>query len=243
LFSTYFRMDAKLRKEKSNQIEDIYVLLAGRFGPQHWWPGETPFEVIVGAILTQSASWNNVEKAIVKLKQAQLLDPRAMLLQSDADLAKLIYSCGYYNMKARKLLAFVEWLSLRFDGCLEKIWEMPAGDLRRELLSIYGIGEETADSILLYAGNKTVFVIDAYTRRIADRLGLPVKGTRYSDYQVLFSTNLEADPAIFNEYHALLVALGKNLCLKNSPCCAQCCLSGLCRYAIQRRENSGQSQD
>jgi endonuclease III related protein len=220
-----------METEVSTPIKEIYLRLADHFGPQHWWPGETPFEVITGAILTQSASWSNVEKAILKLKMANILNPEALLVQPESDLAKMIYCCGYYNMKARKLLAFVEWLSMRFDGCLDKVWQIKTDDLRRELLSIYGIGEETADSILLYAGNKAVFVIDAYTRRIADRLGLPVRGKRYYDYQVLFSTNLKADPVIFNEYHALLVALGKNYCLKNMPRCAVCCLSDLCCFA------------
>jgi endonuclease III related protein len=237
-----FPSETEMETEVFTPIKAIYLRLADHFGPQHWWPGETPFEVIAGAILTQSASWSNVEKAILKLKKANILNPEALLVQSESELAKMIYCCGYYNMKARKLLAFVEWLNMRFDGCLDKVWQIKTDDLRRELLSIYGIGEETADSILLYAGNKSVFVIDSYTRRIADRLGLPVRGTRYSDYQVLFSTNLKADPAIFNEYHALLVALGKNYCLKNKPRCAACCLSDLCCFAINSRCSSSIKQ-
>jgi endonuclease III related protein len=212
-------------------LKNIYQRLLESYGPQHWWPAETPFEVIVGAILTQSAAWTNVEKAILKLKQAAVLSPSAMQLLSQSDLAVMVHSCGYYNVKARKLLAFVEWLCLRFDGRLEKMCALEVEPLRRELLAVYGIGEETADSILLYAAQKPVFVIDAYTRRIVDRLGLPLEGSQYSHYQQLFTRNLPPDLALFNEYHALLVALGKNCCLKTRPRCASCGLAALCAYA------------
>jgi len=211
-------------------LENIYQRLYSHFGPQHWGPGETPFEIIVGAILTQSAAWSNVEKAILRLKQADVLSPQAMQMVPQSELAELVHSCGYYNMKAKKLLAFVEWLCLRYDGSLDKLFDRPLTPLRRELLAVYGIGEETADSILLYAGQKPIFVIDAYTRRIADRLQLPVAGTHYADYQDLFMRCLPARQALFNEYHALLVAQGKNYCLKSSPRCDGCCLKDLCRF-------------
>jgi endonuclease-3 related protein len=212
-------------------LKNVYRRLLACYGPQHWWPGETPFEVIVGAILTQSAAWHNVEKAILKLKNAGLLDPAEMQMLCPEELASLIHSCGYYNMKAKKLLAFVEWLSFRFDGSLEKMFSQETATLRRELLAVYGIGEETADSILLYAGNKPVFVIDAYTRRIIDRLGLSVSGPQYAGYQALFTRHLPPESPLFNEYHALLVALGKNCCLKTNPRCAQCCLKDICQFA------------
>ena len=209
---------------------NIYRRLLATFGPQSWWPGETPFEVIVGAILTQSAAWTNVEKAISKLKKANLLTPSSLRMVSQPELAILIHSSGYYNMKAKKLLSFVNWLNWRFGGSIEKMFVQDARSLRLDLLKIYGIGEETADSILLYAGNKPVFVIDAYTRRIIGRLGLPVSGPNYGDYQRLFMSHL-ADFTLFNEYHALLVALGKHFCLKNNPHCESCCLNDLCEHS------------
>jgi endonuclease III related protein len=210
---------------------NIYRRLLVAFGPQSWWPGETPFEVIVGAILTQSAAWTNVEKAISKLKKANLLAPSSLRMVSQPELAILIHSSGYYNMKAKKLLSFVNWLDWRFGGSIEKMFVQDARSLRLELLKIYGIGEETADSILLYAGNKPVFVVDAYTRRIISRLGLPVSGPKYGDYQRLFMNHLDADLTLFNEYHALLVALGKHFCLKNDPHCESCCLNDLCEHS------------
>jgi len=212
-------------------LKNIYERLVACYGPQHWWPGETPFEVIVGAILTQCAAWNNVEKAILKLKSAAVINPLAMQRLSHPELVVLVHSCGYYNMKAKKLRSFVEWLDRRFESSLEKMFSVETGSLRRELLQVYGIGEETADSILLYAGNKPMFVIDAYTRRIIDRLSLPVSGPKYADYQDLFMRNLPPDRLVFNEYHALLVALGKNCCLKTRPRCAWCCLRSMCGYA------------
>jgi endonuclease-3 related protein len=214
-----------------NNLNNIYQRLLACFGPQHWWPAETPFEVIVGAILTQSAAWANVEKAILNLKKASLLTHSSLRKVPQGELKGLIHSCGYYNMKARKLLSFVKWLHARFEGNLEKMFVEDGQSLRRELLEVYGIGEETADSILLYAGNKPVFVIDAYTRRIVDRLGLPVTGPNYRDYQRLFMSNLDTELTLFNEYHALLVALGKHCCLKFNPRCEMCCLSDLCEYA------------
>jgi endonuclease-3 related protein len=159
-----------METSETNSLMNIYRRLFAAFGPQSWWPGETPFEVIVGAILTQSAAWTNVEKAISNLKKASLLTPSSLRKVSQNELAILIHSSGYYNMKAKKLLSFVNWLDSRFGGSIGKMFVQNDHSLRLELLKIYGIGEETADSILLYAGNKPVFVIDAYTRRIIDRL-------------------------------------------------------------------------
>lgn len=219
-----------MENSQANILMSIYRRLLASFGPQGWWPGETPFEVIMGAILTQSAAWTNVEKTISNLKKASLLTPSALIKVSQPELAILIHSSGYYNMKAKKLLSFVTWLDSRFGSSLENMFVQDVRSLRLELLKIYGIGEETADSILLYAGNKPVFVIDAYTRRIIDRLGLPVSGPKYGDYQRLFMSRLDADLTLFNEYHALLVALGKHCCLKNNPHCEWCCLNDLCEY-------------
>jgi endonuclease III related protein len=217
-----------MSNKKSQKLADIYNRLLTCYGPQHWWPGEEPFEIIVGAILTQSAAWTNVEKGIAKLKKARALSPRALRDLSQSELAKLIHSCGYYNAKAVKLKAFAKWFGERFADSLEKMFAVDTGPLRVELLEVHGIGEETADSILLYAGNKPIFVIDAYTRRIIDRLGLKPEGGKYADYQDLFMSNLPHDIRMFNEYHALFVALGKNVCRKSKPLCEECPLREIC---------------
>jgi len=213
-----------------NKIAEVYGRLYEYYGPQHWWPAEEPFEMIVGAILTQSAAWTNVEKAIGNLKQAGALSPEALRRLPETELAQIIYPSGYYNVKARKLKAFAEYFGARYGDNLEKLFRRDTNELRNELLSVYGIGEETADSILLYAGHKPVFVIDAYTRRISGRLGLrptvpsaPSTG-KYVDYQRLFMTALPLSAVLFNEYHALLVRLAKEACRKE-PDCGGCCLN------------------
>jgi endonuclease-3 related protein len=222
--------------QKLNEIlPDVYRKLLKRYGPQHWWPAREPFEVIIGAILTQSTAWTNVEKAIANLKVAGKLSPWALRRLSEAELAGLIHPCGYYNVKARRLKAFVSWLGEYFDDNLEKLLESDTGTLRERLLDIHGIGEETADSILLYAGNKPVFVIDAYTRRIIDRMGLTPASHDYADYQQLFTSNLPEDVKLFNEYHALLVRHAKEVCRKN-PLCQACCLN---RKQKSRRKEAG----
>ncbi len=205
-------------------LPDIYHKLFERFGPQHWWPAQEPFEVIVGAILTQSTAWTNVEKAIANLKAAGKLSPGALRRLPEAELAALIHPCGYYNIKARKLKTFVDWFGERYNDNLEKLFSGDIVSVRRELLGVNGIGEETADSILLYAGNKPVFVIDAYTRRIIERLGLAPQNNSYAAYQSLFMSNLLTDVKLFNEFHALLVRLGKEHCRKR-PLCDGCCLN------------------
>jgi len=208
-------------------LQDIYRRLLDEYGPQRWWPAESPFEVMVGAILTQSAAWANVEKAIGNLRRAGLLSPRGIHNQSLDELAPLVRPSGYYNAKAKKLKAMVEWLGKHSDN-LDKAFSGDTAELRSELLAVHGIGPETADSILLYAALKPVFVIDAYTRRILSRLGLASPEDTYDDLQRLFMANLEADVQIFNEYHALLVRLGKEACRK-APLCSQCCLAEICR--------------
>jgi endonuclease III related protein len=220
--------------KRRRTLLDIYHRLLASFGPQHWWPGEEPFEVIVGAILTQSTAWSNVEKSITSLKKVGALSPAAIRRLSREELGGLIHSCGYYNMKALKLKAFAGWLGDKYGDSLEKMFAGEAADLREALLGVHGVGEETADSILLYAGGKPVFVIDAYTRRICDRLGFKPKGNKYSHYQKLFTDNLPPDVRLFNEYHALLVALGKSHCLKSQPLCQGCCLAELCQKKEMR---------
>ena len=211
-------------KEVKRALLNIYPRLFSEYGPQHWWPARTRFEVITGAILTQSAAWTNVEKAIENLKQAGALSPGTIRRMSQDKLAMLIHPCGYYNTKARKLKAFAGWLGEYYYDNLDRLFDQATGELRHKLLDVYGIGEETADSILLYAGNKPVFVIDAYTRRIMSRLGLAPNVNSYTAFQRLFMANLPAEVQIFNEYHALLVRLAKEVCRK-SPLCGQCCLN------------------
>ncbi len=211
----------------SHRLLDIYRRLHVAYGPQHWWPGETPFEVIVGAILTQSAAWANVEKAIANLKAAGVLSPEGLAGLSEGELARLVYSAGYFNAKARKLKAFVALLSQRFDGELERLLAAPVEELRPLLLATHGIGPETADSILLYAAGRPVFVIDAYTRRSFSRLGLTPGHDSYDSWRALFMENLEADAALFNEYHALIVRHGKEVC-RRQPRCEVCPLREGC---------------
>ncbi|UCH42653.1 MAG: endonuclease [Dehalococcoidales bacterium] len=210
------------------KLHDIYHQMMSRYGPQYWWPAEEPFEVMVGAILTQSAAWRNVEKAIANLRATGVLSPRAIRQLSLSELAAIIYPSGYYNAKARKLKALVQWLG-EYQDNLDNLFTHSTDQLRQELLSVHGVGEETADAIILYTANKPVFVIDAYTRRIVYRLGLAPKGKSYAAYQALFSDNLPADPVLFNEYHALLVCLGKDVCRRN-PLCRQCCLREDCEF-------------
>lgn len=213
-----------------DKLQDVYSRLYARFGPQHWWPGDTPFEVIVGAILTQNTSWKNVEKAITNLKRAHLLNAAALRPVRLARLARLIRPSGYYNLKAKKLAAFVRFLYEAHHGRLSHLFAQETGALRVELLAVYGIGPETADSIILYAGNKPIFVVDAYTRRIMARLGLSSEDASYDDLQRLFMDHLPRDTALYNEYHALLVALGKDVCRKRAPRCGICPLHDICPH-------------
>lgn len=209
------------------RLREIYEILFRRYGPQHWWPADTPFEVIVGAILTQSAAWTNVEKAIVRLKETDALAPAALRRLPQPQLAALIRSSGYYNAKSIKLKAFAEWLGRDYGDDLDRLFAAETTVLREQLLAVHGIGEETADSIILYAANRPVFVIDAYTRRIITRLGMAPAENTYAAFQSLFMQNLPPDSKLFNEYHALFVRLGKENCRKK-PVCSGCCLNGAC---------------
>ena len=210
------------------KLQAIYRRLIDCYGPQHWWPADEPFEVIVGAILTQSTAWVNVEKAIGNLKQAGVLDRDSLYRISIEELAELIRPSGYYNMKARKVKAFVERL-YEYGGSLEQMFTPDIPYLRAELLSIYGIGQETADSIILYAAEKPVFVIDTYTQRIIGRLGMNPDYGNYGALQSLFMKNLPHNTRLFNQYHALLVQHGKSICRKTQPQCSKCCLKDICQ--------------
>jgi len=200
----------------------IYQKLYAYFGSQHWWPANTPFEVMVGAILTQNTNWTNVEKAIDNLKKNKLLTPHALYKISHKRLARLIRSAGYYNIKAKRLKEFLQFLFKVYQGSLKKMSQVDTLTLRKNLLSVNGIGPETADSMLLYALNKPMFVVDAYTRRILLRHHLIREVDAYERIQNLFMQNLKNDVKLFNEYHALLVRLGKDFCLKRKPKCEIC---------------------
>ncbi len=216
-------------KKIEKKLSRIYRGLLVFFGPQHWWPGETPFEVCIGAILTQNTSWQNVERAIGNLKAKKLLCPSRLRHISQKKLAGLIRPSGYFNIKARRLKEFLYFLFDEYGGDLNKMFKTEIRQLREQLLSVNGIGPETCDSILLYAGNKPIFVIDAYTRRILLRHRLIQEDATYHDMQELFMENLPKAVRLYNEYHALLVRLGKEICLKNNPECQICPLKRLAR--------------
>lgn len=231
------------------RLKLIYDLLFFSFGPQHWWPvtkeGEAvpkyhkssnltekqKLEICFGAILTQNTSWKNVEKAIVNLNKNNLIDIEKILKIKNKRLAEIIKPSGYYNQKAKRLKSFCKFLIKNHNGSLKKIFENDIKTLRKELLSINGIGPETADSIILYAAKKPVFVVDAYTKRILNRIGY--KERTYDELQRLFMESLPNSEKLFNEYHALLVELGKGTCKRN-PLCNECPVSRHCNYCNMR---------
>jgi endonuclease-3 related protein len=212
----------------ASTLSAIFDRLYQAFGPRHWWPGETAFEVMVGAVLTQNTAWINVVKAIDNLKAAGCLNPEALHRISEKELAGLIRPAGYYNLKAGRLKNMVSLVMDGGGGDPPRLLKRPLKRLRRELLGVKGIGPETADSILLYAAGYPVFVIDAYTRRILERHGLSHGGEPYDELQDMFMSSMPSDPQQFNEYHALLVHLGKHFC-KPKPHCAGCPLEDLKR--------------
>jgi endonuclease-3 related protein len=202
----------------TNLLMEIFDKLLKAFGPRHWWPGDTPFEVMVGAILTQNTSWKNVEKAIEKLKARKALTPDGIHRLKTSDLASLIRSSGFYRIKADRLKAFVDFLFEEFEGKVERMKKEPFEGLRKRLLEVKGIGQETADSILLYALQKPMFVVDAYTRRVLSRHGMISNRASYEEVQNLFMRHLPTDEKLFNEYHALLVHVAKSACKKIPQC-------------------------
>jgi endonuclease-3 related protein len=197
---------------------EIYQLLLNAFGPQHWWPCDSRFEIIIGAILTQNTSWANVEKAINNLKAAGCLTPEKLQKLELSQLAELIRPSGYYRIKAKRLKSFLDWLFENYEGDLTNLESINTEQLREELLSIKGIGRETADSILLYAFNRPVFVVDAYTARIAMRHRLIEPEADYEQLRDFFESNLPQDVQLFNEFHALLVRTGKEFCRPIARC-------------------------
>lgn len=209
---------------KEVKLKLLYDILFSAYGPQHWWPGDGPFEVMVGAILTQNTNWTNVERAINNLKGEGVLDPHSLYRISEKHLAGLIRPAGYFNIKARRLKSFIRLFVERYDGDHEKMKGCDAETLRAELLGVNGIGPETADSILLYALDKPVFVIDAYTKRVLHRHGFIDEKADYLECQELFHESLPRDVKLFNEYHALFVQVGKEHC-RPKPRCEGCPLN------------------
>ncbi|BCA78420.1 endonuclease III domain-containing protein [Desulfuromonas sp. AOP6] len=218
-------MDTTLR------LTQIFQRLSHHYGPLHWWPAETPFEVAVGAILTQNTTWTQVERAIDNLRQADVLSPAALRRVATTDLELMVRPAGFFRQKAHRLKLLAEHLCTFHDGRLEVLLAGPTEPVRRELLSLKGVGPETADSILLYAGGHPVFVVDAYTHRLCSRLGLTAGRMDYQALQALFMDHLPADAAQFNAYHGLIVQVCKDVCRKRSPRCPACPLAIDCPSA------------
>ncbi|WP_246559401.1 endonuclease III domain-containing protein [Citrifermentans pelophilum] len=211
----------------TERLLDIYARLYRHFGPCNWWPADSPFEVCVGAILTQNTNWGNVEKAVANLKRGGVLSPDGLKGVSLVALAEMIRPAGYFNVKSRRLKSFVDWLWDRYDGSIDRMSSVPLDAIRDELLAVHGVGRETCDSILLYAGNYPTFVVDAYTGRLFSRLGV-IDGTAdYETTRTLFMTHLQADVALYNEFHALIVLQCKEFCRKK-PVCGDCILKEIC---------------
>ncbi len=209
----------------------IFDRLAAHFGPLHWWPADTPFEVVIGAILTQNTSWTNVERAIGNLKRENCLTPRAVANTPRAQLEVAIHPAGFFRQKAERLHLFADHLLNTHHGCLAHLLTGPLDQVRTHLLSLKGVGPETADSILLYAGGRPSFVVDAYTRRLFSRLGVLGGGESYDHIRSLFMTHLPTDTDLYNEYHALIVEECKTFCRKRSPLCSDCPLVITCPSA------------
>ncbi|PKB66851.1 MAG: hypothetical protein BZY82_04580 [SAR202 cluster bacterium Io17-Chloro-G3] len=225
-------LDTRKWSDLDVDLIEVYQLLHNHYGPQHWWPGEGPFETIVGAILTQNTAWHNAECALANLKEADALRPDRIRNLTNDELATLIKPSRYFNAKAKKLKAFVEVLGQRHQDDLEHFFSQELDTLRQELLSIYGIGPETADDIILYAAQKPSFVIDTYTKRVIARLTANFRKQSYTDLQRFFHENLPNNVSLYNEYHALLDHHAKVQCQKK-PSCIECCLLKLCRTGLE----------
>lgn len=211
-----------MRPNTAHTLHDFYEALYGALGPSRWWPGETPLEVIVGAVLTQNTAWNNVEKAISALKAAEVLEGRALLELPEAALAELIRPAGFFRLKAGRLRNVLKFFDEICDFDFGRLADMDTERLRERLLQVRGVGQETADSILLYALERLSFVVDAYTWRLLNRHGLAGDEAEYGEIREMFMAALPEDVPLYNEYHALIVRAGKAWCRKNRPLCAEC---------------------
>jgi endonuclease-3 related protein len=201
---------------------EVYERMLAKFGPQHWWPGDSPFEIMVGAVLVQNTAWRNVEKAINNLREAGVMEPHALYRLPPAELAELIRPAGYYQVKAMRLRNLLQFLVEQYDSSLEAMFRANFATLRQQLLAINGIGPETADAILLYAGDLPTFVVDTYSHRVLARHGWLGYDASYDDIKDYFESALPHDAALYNEYHALLVRVGKDYCKRTSPNCEAC---------------------
>jgi endonuclease-3 related protein len=206
---------------------EIYAALHTHYGPQNWWPADSVFEMLVGAVLTQNTNWQNVKKALANLQDRGLLSFAALHELPQPELAEYIRPSGYYNLKAGRLKNLLQMLADSYGGSLEDLLQEETMVARQSLLEVKGIGPETADSILLYGGNHPIFVVDAYTHRVFSRHGLLPEECDYQEAQELFMDNLEPDYRLFNEYHALIVQVAKDFCKKSKPLCDVCPLEGL----------------
>ena len=222
---------------KTKVLTEIYDSLFNSFGKQYWWPGDTGFEVVIGAILTQNTNWANVEKAIRNLKNAKIFTPKKLHEINQEKLAELIKPSGYFNVKAKRLKHFIEWLFLNYDGSLSKLFKLDYATLREQLLTVNGIGKETADSIILYAAEKPTFVVDAYTKRVLVRHGLITEDYNYDAIKEVFEENLPKEVPLYNEYHALIVMVGKYYC-KPKMQCEECPLEDVHRKASPRTKGA-----
>jgi endonuclease III related protein len=211
----------------SATLVQVYQTLFDAFGPQHWWPGDGQFEMIVGAVLVQNTAWKNVKKALDNLRQADLLEPHALYAVPVEELEELIRPAGYFRIKAKRLRSLLRFLVEQYDGSLEAMFHADTATLCEQLLSVHGIGPETADSILLYAGGRPVFVVDTYTHRIFARHGWIGFDADYHAIQDYFQSGLPDDAPLLNEYHALLVHAGKHFCHKSNPNCGECPLASM----------------
>ena len=219
-------MPAEPGNRNRMDLMDIYDALYAHYGPQGWWPGDTQFEMMVGAILTQNTNWQNVEKAINNLKQAKMLNAKAVHNMPEGELAELIRPSGYFNIKAKRLKSFIEYFMERYGGSVARMKKAGCEKLRDEILAVKGVGPETADSILLYALGCPVFVVDAYTKRIFSRHGFFPENADYHEVQRYFMDRIPKDVKLYNEYHALIVRLAKDRCMKKAGKCELCLLTG-----------------
>src|SRR6266436_4028192 len=219
--------DVRANSTSGPTLMRYFAAMSQALGPMQWWPAKTPFEVIVGAILTQNTSWTNVERAIANLRSAQMLTPSTITSARLSKLALLVRPSGYFRQKAEKLKAFVRFLQREYGSSLKRMFDTPTEVLREKLLSVHGIGPETADSILLYAGEHAVFVVDAYTHRIFGRHGITNGKLEYENVRALVEAALPRDSQLFNEFHALVGNTAKNWCRKKEPRCAECPLGSL----------------
>ena len=217
-----------MRMNKTKILTEIYDRLFKSFGKQYWWPGDTSFEVVIGAILTQNTNWSNVEKAIKNMKAAKIFTPKKLYEIDQDKLAELIRPSGYFNVKAKRLKHFIEWLFLNYNGSLSKLFKLNFATLRGQLISVNGIGRETADSIILYAAEKPTFVVDAYTKRVLVRHGVITEDYDYDAIKEVFENNLPKEVPLYNEYHALIVMVGKHYC-KPKMQCVECPLKDVHR--------------